>query len=291
VINHRLKRHAVALAGVVLLVSPSVAVAQLALPSPLPAGLIPTAAANLNQIHDGLVATHDRLEGEISKQNGECSDVRSDDQDRVAACGGSQQRIRTELSDYKAALARYEQALKNLPPQGVSPAQIEIGTSADVSDTYMIGADGKQHPFKPGDPLVLNARVLTGPSGHAQFLLLDQTVFTLGPNSDMVMDDFVYDPNTNGGKMTASLTKGVFRFVSGRLAHDDVRERVPSGSLGPRGTEYEVFVAADDSVRLKDFKGEIYFMPNSGGPEVFLKAGQMVQIDAHGNAGITEPIR
>lgn len=280
-----------ALMGTVFLFTSILAIAQLALPSPVPTGLTPTTAANFQAIRDGLVATHDQVEGEIGKQNGECSDVRSDDQARVNACGASQQRIRGELSDYKAALARYEQALKDLPSRGVSGTMTRIGASADVRDTYMVGADGKRHPFNPGDPLVLNARVVTGPNGHAQFLLLDNTVFALGPNSDMVMDDFVYDPDTNAGKMAASLLKGTFRFVSGRLAHDHVRERLPSGTIGPRGTEYEVLVADDDSARLKVFKGEIYFVPNSGGPEVSLKAGQMVQIDPHGKAGAFEPIR
>jgi hypothetical protein len=73
----------------------------------------------------------------------------------------------------------------------------------------------------------------------AQILLLDQTVFTIGPESELVVDEFVYDPATSTGKMSARVAQGVFRFVSGKLAKDhpeDVKLVLPTGTLGIRGT-------------------------------------------------------
>jgi hypothetical protein len=72
-----------------------------------------------------------------------------------------------------------------------------------------------------------------------QILLLDQTVFTIGPESELVIDEFVYDPKTNAGKLSAEITKGVFRFVSGKIAHEkpeDMNVKLPAGTLGVRGT-------------------------------------------------------
>ena len=279
------------LAGLAVLLLCSAAATATPLPSPVPSGLLPTTAANLKQIHDRLIGTHDRIDGEIDKQNSDCSDVRSDDQARVADCEASQQRILSELSEYKSALAQYERAVKHLPLSGVGGTMARIGASTDVRDTYMMSADGKRYLFHAGDPLILNAHVITGSNGHVQFLLLDETVVTLGPNSDMVMDKYVYDPDTHEGTIAARLRKGVFRFVSGHMASREPELRVPSGALGHRGTEYEVSLANDGSVRLKDFQGAIYFVPKSGGPEVSLKAGEMVEIDAKGRAGMPIPLK
>ena len=70
-------------------------------------------------------------------------------------------------------------------------------------------------------------------------MLLDETIFTLGPDSDMVLDEFVYDPVTSAGKVTARVTKGVFRFVTGKIARKkpaSMNVKLPVGTIGIRGT-------------------------------------------------------
>src|SRR5258708_4230703 len=67
-----------------------------------------------------------------------------------------------------------------------------------------------------GQPLYLNDAVTTDAQGRLQVLLLDETVFTIGPNSSMVLDSFIYDPN-GASKLSARILKGVFRFVTGKI--------------------------------------------------------------------------
>lgn len=102
--------------------------------------------------------------------------------------------------------------------------------------------DGKPAPGAPvasGQEIFLGDRINTGPSAGLQIILLDQTVFTIGPNASMVIDSFVYDPATGRGSMDARVIKGAFRFVSGRIANSDpskVSIKTPSASIGIRGT-------------------------------------------------------
>lgn len=94
-------------------------------------------------------------------------------------------------------------------------------------------------PVVSGEPILLQDTIRSGVRSGAQILLLDQTVFTIGPESELVVDEFVYDPNTNTGKVSAKLAQGVFRFVSGTIAKkhpEDVTLALPSGTLGIRGT-------------------------------------------------------
>jgi hypothetical protein len=58
----------------------------------------------------------------------------------------------------------------------------------------------------------------------------------VGRNSSIVIDEFVYDPNTGTGKMVATISKGVLRFVGGQISHTaGVTIASPVATLGIRG--------------------------------------------------------
>ena len=46
-----------------------------------------------------------------------------------------------------------------------------------------------------------------------QLLLLDQSTFTIGSDSEVVMDTFIYDPATNDGKIVTSVKQGSLKNV------------------------------------------------------------------------------
>ncbi|MEI7751036.1 MAG: FecR domain-containing protein [Candidatus Omnitrophota bacterium] len=95
------------------------------------------------------------------------------------------------------------------------------------------------HMLKSGDKVFMGDKVETGADGQLQILLLDQTVFTLGPLSAITVDEFVYDPSNDEGKVKASMVKGIFRVVSGKVAHkksENMSVDLPAGSIGFRGT-------------------------------------------------------
>lgn len=116
-----------------------------------------------------------------------------------------------------------------------------IGVAAAVRGAVRASAPGQPagRVIGSGKPVYLNDHVTTGPDGRLQVLLLDETTFTLGPNSDMVLDEFVYDPATNAGKVSAQISKGAFRFVTGKVAKrkpSDMKVVLPVGTIGIRGT-------------------------------------------------------
>ena len=58
----------------------------------------------------------------------------------------------------------------------------------------------------------------------------------LGSNSDMVIDEYFYNPDAKSGSMVASATKGVLRYVGGQISHTSgVTITMPSAVLGIRG--------------------------------------------------------
>ncbi len=163
-----------------------------------------------------------------------------------------------------------------------------VGASAAIrGEVTFITPDGRKVPGETAAkaPVSTGTRVVTGTDGHIQVLLLDETVFTIGPNSDMVIDEFVYDPDTNVHKVTARITKGLFRWVTGKVARKNIAQMkvtLPAGYAGIRGTDFEVMVTPDDSGSVKLFSGELEITEKSTRRTFLLNAGQMVTFSKEG---------
>ncbi len=90
-----------------------------------------------------------------------------------------------------------------------------------------------------GAPILMQDAITSGPLSGMQILLLDETTFTIGPDSELVVDEFIFDPGTGAGRLSATVAKGVFRFVTGRIAKEEPSQMnvaLPAGTIGIRGT-------------------------------------------------------
>ena len=88
-----------------------------------------------------------------------------------------------------------------------------------------------------GDKVIHNEQIETDAKGLLQILLADGTSFTVGPNSKMSIDSFVYDPGAGTAQVSATLSKGLFRFIGGKTSKtpDGVALTTPVGTVGIRG--------------------------------------------------------
>lgn len=88
-----------------------------------------------------------------------------------------------------------------------------------------------------GDNVIYNERIDTNDIGLVQLLLADGTTFTVGPNSSLVIDSFVYDPEAGTAQVAATLTKGVLRFIGAATSKTEngVAITTPVGVVGIRG--------------------------------------------------------
>ena len=99
--------------------------------------------------------------------------------------------------------------------------------------------------LKVGDKIYLNETIYAAADSGTQILLLDQSTFTIGSDSEVVMDTFIYDPATNDGKIVAKVKKGSLKIISGLISKknpDSLTVKVPEGTLGSRGTEFQTIV-------------------------------------------------
>jgi hypothetical protein len=130
----------------------------------------------------------------------------------------------------------------------VSPAIAQSGTRAGVASavrgsvqqiSFRTPQAGVGRDVTGGQEIFLGDRIVTGAGGGLQILLLDGTTFSVGPNSNVVIDEFVYNPANGEGHLSASITRGTLRVISGRLSRQDrdtIRIKLPVATVGIRGT-------------------------------------------------------
>src|SRR5687768_4247894 len=112
----------------------------------------------------------------------------------------------------------------------------EVGTAAAVNPSAQARGQGGPRTILIGQTISHRERVQTTSAGSVQLLFVDKTSITIGPNSDLAIDEYVYDPKTSTGKLAASLSKGLMRFVGGQISHSGNAEiTTPSAVVGIRG--------------------------------------------------------
>ena len=276
---------------------PCVLLAQVPRIADIPVGLPTLLHQRLTQTAESLTARRSQLVKKAADHNTKCSAV-PENTPEWQSCNDEQISLEAERQQYIDAVNRFnDDVAKALSEQGIPAGATlgeQIGTVAECrGEVFIITPGGHKLPLQFGTPIPLNAHVTTGSDAHFKVILLDETVFTLGPSSDMVLDEFVYDPKTSAGKITASLAKGTFRFVTGKVAHrdtDNMKLKVPVGSLGFRGTDVETEVSPDGSGSVKLFSGQVEINEYKTGNLLVLSPGEMVTFTADGTFSAPGPI-
>jgi hypothetical protein len=145
-------------------------------------------------------------------------------------------------------------ALAAMPLADRNAAQAQ---QVGVTSTTAGGPLGKppalpQRVLKVGFDVFASERVTTGALDRAHLLFLDGSSLTVGPDADITIDRFVYDPATKRGEMAMNAVKGVFRLVGGRITKNgEATIKVGTATVGIRGGI--AIVDASNPAQLKVF--------------------------------------
>ncbi len=120
---------------------------------------------------------------------------------------------------------------------GVPALAQQIGTATAVNPLSESTPPGATTvALTVGARIVHKERIHTTPSGSVQLLFLDKSTLSIAPNTSILIDEYVYDPNSGNGHMLARLTEGTLRYVGGKLSHEGEAEiATPAAAVGIRG--------------------------------------------------------
>ena len=70
----------------------------------------------------------------------------------------------------------------------------------------------------------------------------DDTKLALGPGARLVLDKFVYDPNTTSKQVLINFAVGAFRFISSSKDAVGYELKTPTATMGVRGTVFDFYL-------------------------------------------------
>jgi len=144
-----------------------------------------------------------------------------------------------------------------------STAVADIGSVFELTGTAVIKRGRDTISVAKGTTIETNDRVDTK-NGVVNIRFKDNTTVKVTENSSLVIDDFVYDPASNSGKLGMKAASGTVRYVSGNIAHNNpnsVKINTPTASIAVRGTD---FVMAVDETG----KSMVMLMPTCELPQI-----------------------
>jgi len=126
-----------------------------------------------------------------------------------------------------------------------------VRTSVQVS--------GQAGVLTKGDAIHRNERIRSNASGTGAFIFEDGTKLAVGPNSSIVIDEFVYRGGAKIEKLVIGASRGTLRWISGKSDSSAYQIVTPSGALGVRGTAFDVYVGPDGVTAVTLLNGAAEF--------------------------------
>lgn len=148
----------------------------------------------------------------------------------------------------------------------------DIGTAQKVVKDVWGG--GLAWRVQPQRKVRFREQINVGGQSGVEFRLNDSTTLSIGENSEIRLDEFVYDPSRDVVEGSIKFAKGAMRFV-GSAAKKNVTVEVPTGTIGIRGTSFNLRVdRARFEVEVLSGTVEV----SSGGSQRVVGAGEFVSV-------------
>jgi len=142
-----------------------------------------------------------------------------------------------------------------------------------------------------GSNVVADERIVSSANGRGQILFVDQTTITIAPDSDLVLNRFVFDPDRGTGDIAVTLGKGALRFIGGKITKgSEGTIRTPSATIGVRGGLILVDLLGDVE-RAILVAGEYVCIDGGAGRHCTSRSGGIVTRDGYQGVISEEDLR
>lgn len=132
---------------------------------------------------------------------------------------------------------------------GSALADDPVGYVKTVTGSVTITTAGAKSPAAVGSSVFQGSQIQTAKGASLGVTFKDNTVMSFGPDTQLTVDEYVFNPNQGQVKFASKLTKGTLNYVSGAIAKinpEAVSVKTPTGTIGVRGTNFVAKVEADE---------------------------------------------
>ena len=120
-----------------------------------------------------------------------------------------------------------------------------IGYVKTVTGDASVTTAGATVKAVPGTPLQQGSVLRTSSKSSLGVTFQDNTLMSFGPDTEVAVDEYLYQPSQGKLKLGTRVSKGTLNYVSGVIAKLDpsaVSVKTPTGIIGVRGTEFALKV-------------------------------------------------
>ncbi len=131
-----------------------------------------------------------------------------------------------------------------LAPVATAQAATQPGTQVGITTAVRPGVTTTTNDrvVYIGNAVTFGERFKTDSTGVIHILFMDQSSMTLGPNSELVIDEFTFNPESRRGSIAVNLVKGALRVVGGFISKFNTpqgfsaaRVQTTTATIGIRG--------------------------------------------------------
>ncbi len=122
-------------------------------------------------------------------------------------------------------------------------AQTTVGSIKTVSGPVTVARGGQTIDAREGFLLLVQDTLRTADGARVGIILRDGARFSLGSNSELILEKFVFEPAEGQLGMLVRLAKGIVAYVSGQIAQlapNSSHIETPVGVIGLRGTQLAI---------------------------------------------------
>ncbi len=158
---------------------------------------------------------------------------------------------------------------------GQAAAQEAIGAVSRIQGGASGTRGGATQPLGPNASVFPNEVVSTGDDSRVEVMLKDNTRLTLGGNTKLTLNTYVFDRAAGLGTIKFEVV-GAFRFLSGqvsKLAQASVNVTTPVANIGIRGTEFWAGPIDNQALGVFLLNGAVT-VSNAAGAQTLSQPGQ-----------------
>jgi hypothetical protein len=122
------------------------------------------------------------------------------------------------------------------------PISAPVGQVLKATETVRASGNAGARVLSKNSDIFFLDRISTNATGVGEFEFADGTKLAVGPSASLVVDAYVLKNNSSFQKLGLSAAKGTFRWISGRSPSSAYQIRTPYGTMGIRGTAFDVTV-------------------------------------------------
>ncbi len=137
------------------------------------------------------------------------------------------------------------------------------GTAVAVDPEAMVRSSGEQRPLLVGADILIGDLIQTSAGGHVELAFDDGTKIVIGPGSALLLEDYLLRGDGSAGDFAIGALGGTYRFISGKSPKESFRITTPTGTIGIRGTAFDLVTNGPEGTRVLMYSGATELCPTA----------------------------